>query len=208
MTTLFFNRANVDFDDLFERDPAGVAIPGFNDEFNNPLLFASIELGTKIADVEHYHPTPPHLDVTNYWAGKGTVIRVSTTALPSSISAVSDGSPPSVTATVAFTFNRNGVLSLSPGGSANWVSPQTPTVGDLFDIRFTVISGNSIGTLSGTFDEWVQINVARGVSLSVTVNQAVARTAERYVRVEIRRRSNLVVVYTGFIDMSAEAGIT
>lgn len=72
MATLYFNRANQDFDDLFEADASGATIPGYYASDGVTLLkYASVADGSKIADVEHY--TAEGVDVTNVWAGKGTV---------------------------------------------------------------------------------------------------------------------------------------
>lgn len=72
MASLYFNRANVDFDDLFEPDSSGVTIPGFYEADGVTLLkYASVANGSKIADVEHY--TSGGADVSTVWAGKGTV---------------------------------------------------------------------------------------------------------------------------------------
>lgn len=71
MSNLFRNRAGTGFDQLFEPDANGVSIPGFYGADGQLLKFASLANGSKIANVEHYHPDGP--DVTNYWAGAGTV---------------------------------------------------------------------------------------------------------------------------------------
>lgn len=210
MTTLYFTRGDVDFDDVFERDPAGISIPGYNDEFDTPLLYASLEFGTKAPDVEYEHPDFPHLDITNFWAAKGSVNYVNPGALPDFIEDVQVGGPPSVTASVNFFLLRNGTSTWSPSlaGTNFWISPQGPVVGDDYDVRFTQTAGNAQGTLTGVLGEWLRLNEARGMLLSKVQTSVGAVRARRTILVEIRRRSDGVPLYSQSVVMEAEADIS
>lgn len=74
MTTTFRNAAGSDFDDLFEPETNG---NGIGDGFyrrsdGSALRFAARNLGNKIPDVA-YTSSLGYGDVTNQWAGRGTV---------------------------------------------------------------------------------------------------------------------------------------
>ncbi len=83
-----------------------------------PLLrYASIVNGSKIPDVLHFHPDGP--DVTNYWAGFGTVAYtvpsmsdIGTSASPVSDASAVDWYPARTLSRMVLTIKRNGQLTL------------------------------------------------------------------------------------------------
>lgn len=72
MTTLYTAADGLDFDDKYEQDSDGISIPGFYAADGVTLLkYAPLSKGGRTSDAGYYHPEGP--DVSNYWAGKGTV---------------------------------------------------------------------------------------------------------------------------------------
>lgn len=118
MSNLYMRLDGVGFDDLFEPDPNGVQIPGFYAADGVTLLrYAPLSAGSKIADVTHFHPDGP--DVTNYWAGKGTVAYVVPSMpdiggydFPFSNADSVDWYPARVLNRIVFAMKRDGTYSL------------------------------------------------------------------------------------------------
>lgn len=69
--TTFYNRSGQTFDQLFEPDSAGPTITGFYNSSGSLIRYAPRSAGSKIANVEFYNSSGS--DVTNHWAGRGTV---------------------------------------------------------------------------------------------------------------------------------------
>jgi hypothetical protein len=71
MATLYKVPDDRDFEDYFEPDPNGPSIPGYNGPDDQPLRFAALSRGSKFPDVQYRDANES--DITNTWAGKGTV---------------------------------------------------------------------------------------------------------------------------------------
>lgn len=87
--------------------------------------------------------------------------------------------PDQATATVA--VYRAGNAS----GGANWVTPVSSTVGDLFQVRFDYVSGSTLYTGSAMATDHT-INTGRSVSISAQQSQAYKPTITRTVTVQVR----------------------
>lgn len=201
---------NVDFDDQFDPDVMGdgPTAPGYA-VGGVPLRYAAIVYGTRGPDTGYSADGVG--DLANLWAKKGTAVYVSSSlGLPDLIYANQTGSSPPQTATVSFSLLRNGSTTTFPdSGPAAWFPGSNPTVGDGYDVEFSVISGNASGTLSGSIlDTRLQLNVARGLTLSVTRNTSGAVTATRQIRIRVYRRSDNALVVTRVINLEAEADIS
>ena len=148
--------------------------------------------------------------MASLWAKKGSASYINAGALSDLIVDYQVGSSAPVTANVSFTFTRFSTVVFAPSSypQSNWKNPPTPTAGDDYDIRFTHTGGNLNGVLSGTFATWMQLNESLGVSFTNTRNQSGATRARRIILVELRRRSDLVVVYSFTVTMEAEADIS
>ncbi len=72
--TTFRNASLVDWVNLFEPEVAGNGAqdPAYMDASRTPLRFAALAHGSKIPDIS-YRQTGSSSDITNLWAGKGTV---------------------------------------------------------------------------------------------------------------------------------------
>lgn len=199
------------FDDLFDIDVVGdgPSAPWLEDIAGVPVRYASIVYGERGPDTGW---EDAGVDVAALWAKKGTASYVNANALPAQVRHYNVNSSAPVTATASVTFQRDGSVSLFPldCGPRNWKTNPSATSGDDYDIRFTLQgSSNTAGVLSGTtLSQWFQINQARGLSLSITRNQTGAGLAIRDVLVELRRRSDLAVVYSFIVRIEAEADIS
>lgn len=93
-----------------------------------------------------------------------------------------------------------GVAQFAP----NWFTPTTGGIGADYDIRFDVIQSNGLtggeGGVSGT---WLQLSTTRGVSITTTEDFAGAFRGRTWAYT-IRRRSDLAVVASGTIVLTAE----
>lgn len=212
MPSLFFNAANVDFDDLFEPDPAGVTVPGFYAADGVTLLrYAGIVNGTKIPDVLHFDESGS--DVTNYWAGKGTVSYV--TSVSGTVRA-NWTQPVAALTRCSLTLNRNGTWQMfgtasqlngndyptAPADteSGTWFPNAPSTIGDDYDVRFTWILVEDTGgwskTVSNGAVDWMQLNVGRNITTTVS-GQPSSNVVRYSITTYIRRRSTGQVVSTG-----------
>lgn len=114
----FFNAANVDFNQLFEPDPSGPTVPGFYQADGVTLLrYAALANGSKIPNVLHYHPDG--YDVTNVWAGAGTVTYtvpslpdIGTLDSPVSDAPTVDWHPARALSRMVLIIKRNGTMEL------------------------------------------------------------------------------------------------
>lgn len=212
MASIFFariNGADVSFDELFDEDIIGDGPTApFLEIGGVPVKYAALSYGTKRADVNF--ETAAWLDVANLWAAKGTATYINQNAIPSSIESYQQNSAAPVTATVSFSFKRDGTTDCAPSevGSGIWKTPPAANAGDDYDIRFTQVSAFGSGSMSGTLNIWIQISQTRGITLSVTRNSAGAVLVWRRIRIEIRRRSNGLVLYMFEVYMQAEADIS
>ena len=197
-----------DFDALFDVDIIGDGPQASGYNANGiPIRYAHIQYGSKRPDVGY---RVNGVDVSNLWAAKGTAVYVSSDALPASLVDYQVNSSGPVTSTVTFAYFRDGTTTFSPStiGSNTWITHGSSSVGDDYDIRFSQVSGNSIGILTATLNAWMQINAARTVSLAVSRNQQGALTAFRTVKIEVRRRSDGVILSTETIYLEAQADIS
>lgn len=71
MPTNYFVPDGRDFENYFEPDPDGPVVEGFFAADGNYLRYAALSRGSKAGDVAHYRSDG--LDVSNIWAGIGTV---------------------------------------------------------------------------------------------------------------------------------------
>lgn len=200
----------VDFDDQFDPDVMGdgPAAPGYA-VGDVPLRYAAIAYGIRGPDTGYSADGVG--DLANLWAKKGTAVYVSSSlGLPDLIEDYQVGSSPPQTATVSFSLFRDGSTTASPsGGPGAWFAGSNPTVGDGYDVEFSVISGNASGTLSGSIlDTRLQLNTARGLTLSYTRTTSGALRARRQIRIRVYRRSDNALVVTRFINLEAEADIS
>jgi len=202
-----YRSGGVDFDDLFDPYVQGTKPAATGRRVSGVDLihrYAPIAYGTKRADVGN---RVNGVDVSNLWAAKGTASYANADVVPDLYAYQVNSSAP-VVATVSFYFNRDGSCSSSPQASSAWFSPVGGTPGDAYDIRFTQQGGSAGGSFSGTLNTWMQINQSRGCSLTVTRNQQGAISHWRQLLIEIRRRSDLVIVSSGSVTMTAEADIS
>lgn len=199
---------NVEFVDLFDPDVIGdgPSAAGYT-KAGVPYRFAALIYGTKRADVGY---AINGVDVSSLWAMKGSAVYVSSSAVPGSLTDSQVGGPPSVTSTVGFSYHRDGTTTFFPGVvySDTWKIPTGATVGDDYDIRFTQTSGNAGGTLTATLNTWMQLNATRSVTLSVTKTTSGSMTVHRTLLIEIRRRSDGVVLASQSVYLEAQADIS
>lgn len=74
--------------------------------------------------------------------------------------------PFETTSTCSIGFNRNGTTVASNTSPADWVAPSSPSVGDAYEIRATVLSGD---TPSGSaLNTWLPLSTARSWSLTAS----------------------------------------
>lgn len=196
----------VDFDALF--DPVNPLSPGVTPPATGYAVagvdlagrYAPLSFGTKRPDIGY---ATAGLDLSNLWAAFGTATYVSPNAgLPAIVDAVVNSPSGPVSAGVSFTLNRNGTTFWDGGGAGAWYPGAGSTIGDAYDVRFTLVSSQFAGTLSGgPLATWLQLNSARGMSLGVTSSTTAGARARRVIRVEIRRRSDLVIEATWDIEL-------
>ncbi|MEQ1511667.1 MAG: hypothetical protein ABL934_03200 [Lysobacteraceae bacterium] len=171
-----------------------------------PLRFANIQYGTKRADVGY---AINGVDVSNLWAANGTASYINQAALPVLIRDYQQGQTGPVTSNASFAFQRNGTCTFFPSDSStsNWKIPTAATAGDDYDIQFTQTGGNTQGTLTGTLTVWMRLDTTRGLSLQYEKNTSGSLTARRIILVQLRRRSDGVIVYAFTVTMEAESDI-
>lgn len=203
-----FRSGGVDFDDLFDpyvtgTPPAatGYRIAGVGDLAGR---YAPLIYGTQRADVGYRIAGGD--DVATLWAAKGTATYVSPTAgLPPEIYSLAAGTVGPLTAVATFTLFRSGASTWNPGGSSAWYPSAPPGIGDLYEVRFEVISGAG-GTLSGAaLNTWLSLSADRSVTLTRTSSSAA--TANRVIRTQIRRAGTVTVLGTQDTDMICEVVI-
>lgn len=197
------------FDDMFDPDIIGdgPAAAWLEDIAGVPVRYASIVYGQRGPDTGY---EDSGVDVASLWARKGSASYINQNVLPALVRHYNVNSSAPVMAVASFTFNRDGTVTFSPSeyANANWKTPPSATAGDEYDIRFTQTGGNASGSLSGTLTVWLQLNQARGLTLTMTRNTSGSTTARRIILVEMRRRSDLAVVYSFSVTLEAEADIS
>jgi hypothetical protein len=214
MTVGYRNSAGVDFDSLFDTYSTGTppANTGLRTSGGVDLAgrYAPIAYGTKGPDVGYR--TSGGVDVSNLWAQAGSAVYVqSDTGLASPIDdyqvALTGGT---ATATAQFHHNRNGTTDFSPPSSAdNWILPGGSTVGDAYDVRYTQTASSGGGTVTGSaLSTWLQLNTQRGLSLSISRTVFGSISASRTYTVEIRRRSDSVVLASFSVTLNVTAEIS
>ncbi len=206
--TTNYARAAVDFALLFDPDvvgdgpsAVGYAVGGV------PMKFAHIQYGSKGPDVGY--AIEGIGDISNLWAAYGTASYINQDALPELIRDYQQGQNGPVTSNASFTFNRDGTCTFFPSayGASSWKIPASASAGDDYDVQFTQISQNAPGTLSGTLTVWMRLNVARGLTLQFVKTTGGSVTARRTILVQLRRRSDNVVVYSFTVRLEAESDI-
>lgn len=197
----------IDFEAMFDPDIKGDGPAAANYRSNGvPIKFAAIAYGSKGPDVGRRQGG---VDLANLWAAAGTA-RYEQSPLPATIRDEQTGSSSPVTATASFSFLRNGTATWFPTtdtGSGDWTQTG-PTAGDAYDIRFTQTAGNATGTLTATLNTWVQVNATQTVTLEYVKTTVGSLTAQRTILVEIRRRSDSVVVESKPVVLQAMAEIS
>lgn len=118
-----------------------------------------------------------------------------------------ENNAPSSTATANIVFTTDGRVTgsgipIGSGDISSWFSSPRAGVGDDYDVFVDTMSAG-LGTPSGTFNTWLQLNANRQFVLSITGNAETARTSTA----QIRRRSDNVVVCSGSLLWEARAGI-
>lgn len=203
-----FRSSGFDFDDLFDpyvtgTPPAatGYRIAGVGDLASR---YAPLIYGTQRGDVGYR--IAGGADVATLWAAKGTATYVSpTSGLPDEIYSLAAGSSGPLTAVASFSVFRNGTTTWNPGGASFWYPSAPPGIGDLYEVRFEVLSGVG-GTLSGSaLNTWLTISETRGLTLTRTANAAA--TANRNIRTQIRRTGTVTVLGTQDTSMICEVVI-
>lgn len=197
-----------DFDDLFDIDIIGdgPSATWLESPSGSPLKYASIAYGTKGPDVGY---EDAGVDVSNLWAAKGTAVYVFP-VLPALIRDEQTGTSAPVISTASFSYLRHGNATwFPPDGSGPWTAPTGLGVGDAYDIRITQTGGNASGTLtSPTLATWLQMNTTRTVTLQYSRSSVGSLTATRTLLIEIRRRSDNVVVMTQSVTLEAQSDIS
>lgn len=201
--------AGVDLDDLFDPyvtgtspAPTGYRVAGVD----IATRYAPLTYGT-IRPTDTGYRIAGGADIRTLFAAAGTAAYVSATAgLPTEIYALAAGSSGPLTATATFSLARNGTTSWSPPTSASaWYTAAPPGIGDLYEVRFTVLSGVG-GTLTGsTTGVWLTLNTDRGLTLTRTASSAA--TATRDILTEIRRIGTVPIVGTQTTTMTCEVVI-
>lgn len=206
-----YKSGGVDFDALFDPYVTGTYAPVTNRRIGGVDLnrrYAPIQFGTKGPDVGY---RVGGVDISNFFAAFGTARYVAADAgLPGYLYSNSTGTTSPQTATAAFTLYRDGTTTTFPTQPPSaWFAGSNPTIGDEYDVEFTLVSSVGTGTINGAaFNTRLQLNTARAVSLSVTQTTVGARSASRQIRVRIYRRSDSAIVATTFITLEAEADIS
>lgn len=217
--TTYFNRAGATFDDLFEPDPEGVTIPGFYASNGTTLLkYAPLSKGEKIANVEHYHGSGP--DVTNYWAGKGTV-RYVTPVIPFGYMNASWTYNARGVTFVQITMMRDGRWQMMAGAyqenghdyptapnevrNGTWYPDAPSNIGDQYDVRFTATlnldTGNFTHLVTNEATTWTRLDASRTVRTQVS-GRPTSNVASYDVTIEIRQRSNGQIVSSSFSNFN------
>lgn len=188
-----YRSAGADFDDLFDPDTMGDG-PTFSSmrSGGTPLRYAAVSYGSKRADVGYRQNGQ---DVSNLWAAKGTARYVSDGGLPGILDTSVVVGPAGGTADVEFNFRRDGIVTWTDSvpGQGTW-EPGGGSPGDQYDVRYTLLSAGTGGTLSGVDNTWKQVNTNRFVALSLTASGGASRSTFRVVRIEIRRRADNATV--------------
>ncbi len=87
-------------------------------------------------------------------------------------------------------------------GSGTWARG-SDTTGDAYDIRFTQTASNGRGTFEGSLDTWMQVNQTRSFALELSYRAGGgSSTATREIQIDIRRRSDSVIVATKKVELS------
>ena len=201
---------NVDFDDQFDPDVMGdgPTAPGYA-VGGVPLRYAAVAYGTRGPDTGYSADGVG--DLANLWAKKGSAVYASSTlGLPDLIYANQTGTTSPQTATAAFTMYRDGSTTTFPAGPPSaWFAGSNPTVGDGYDVEFSVISGIGSGTINGDpLDTRLRLNTSRALSLSVQQVTSGARSASRQIRIRLYRRSDNALLVTRSTTLEAEADIS
>lgn len=205
--TTNYARAAVDFVRLFDPDVIGDGPPAVGYAVGGvPMRFAHIQYGSKGPDVGY--AIEGIGDISNLWAAAGTASYINQSALPDLISDVQVGQTGPVTSNAFFDLHRNGTCTFFPLGSSNWKIPTAATAGDDYDVQFTQAGGNMLGSLSGTLAIWMRLNTSRGVWLQFEKNGVGSQTARRIILVQLRRRSDGVIVYSSTVTLEAESDIS
>lgn len=169
--------------------------------------YAPISVGQKADDV---NARVDSVDISNFFAKKGTAVYASPTAgLPGLIAVVrtSDSSP--LSASAFFTLERNGDTSWSPNNASEWYPNGYSTIGDLYDVEFTLLTTNGIGSLTGSpLGTRLRLSQTRGLVLTVARTTQTAQTGTRSIRVDVFPANSLAVVGTQEIDLSVTADIS
>lgn len=188
-----YRSGGVDFDDLFDPDVmgSGPAVAGMRSG-GAPLKYAALSYGSKRADVGYRQNGH---DVSNLWAAKGTARYVSDGGLPEILDTSVVVGPSGGIADVEFNFRRDGIVTWTDiaSGQGTW-APGGGNPGDQYDVRYTLLSAGTGGTLNGVDNTWKQVNTNRFVTLSLTVIGGASRSTFRVVRIEIRRRADNATV--------------
>lgn len=214
--TTYYNRAGASFESLFEPDPNGPTIPGYYGSNGQLLRFASIQRGSKIANVEHYHTDGP--DVTNYWAGKGTVHYV-TPDIPFGHMEAFWRYPVRGVTFVQISMFRNGRWEMAAGAyqesgndypsdpnevrTGRWYPDAPSDIGDQYDVRFKVTlnydTGNFNHSVSNGASSWMRLDTTRTIRTQVS-GRPTSNTAAYDVVIEIRQRSTGQIVSSSYAN--------
>lgn len=179
----------VDFDDLFDPDVVGDGpVAAFLKRADGtPLRYAHIQYGAQRADVNR---RSGGVDVSKWWAAKGTAAYVGSGGVPGKVMG-SDVGYPSAKAVASVTYRNTGIVAWEGtahgGGSGTWARSNP---GD-YDILFTEQpGGTTAGYLAGTLNQWLALSSSWTVSTSASASNGRQQTVSKFVRVQIRRRAD------------------
>lgn len=197
--TSFRDPSGVDLDAIFA---PRISVTGVTTNFRNT---DGLDLNQRYEGIGSQTPsaptinmrTPSGVDLSQVFATMAGVPR----NFSGAINATNSTGTGAVTATITVRSGGQVAGAASPAGTAtntSWFSVPRPAVGNDYDVNFVPVSG----TWTGTVNTWQQLNTDRVVSMSRSTNG----TSTGTMSIQIRRRSDGVVVSTGTYDVTITRG--
>ena len=200
----FRSPAGVDLDAIFA---PRVAVTAAATNFRNT---DGLDLNQRYEGLGSQTPAAPTVGYRNPSGVDLSLVFATSSGVPMNFSGSGSAlntSNTSGSAVVTITVRRdgtNGGLGSPTGGATDtqWFSVPRTDVGDSYDVFFTT-TGGSGGTWGGSaLSTWLQLNTNRSVTLTRSSNGTSSGTVD----IQIRRRSDNVVVSTGSYTVSATRG--